>query len=205
MNEECPRLSREETMEERLGILELIEAGKISASEGVRRLEAMEEGAGESKRSEQSRPPSAPIPRPALVRKVQQIVFWIGVAALACGGLLVSAVHTWEIASGWQVLGWALLILGVLVTLLGSWLRYARWLFLRVRERDGVKLSLAFPLPLSLAAWGLRIARPFAPQLRETGVDELVLAMQQEISDGSPLVVEVNDEEDGEHVRVYLG
>ena len=124
---------------------------------------------------------------------------------MVVGGLLVAAVHAWGTATGWQVIGWALFILGLLVMAVGWWLRQARWLSVRVRQRDGPNISLAFPLPLALLAWGVRFAKPFAPQLRETAVDELILAMRDELKSGHPLIVDVDDEEDGEQVQVYFG
>jgi len=75
----------------------------------------------------------------------------------------------------------------------------------RVRQADGPNITIAFPLPLGLVAWGLRIAQPFVPQLKDTGVDELLLAMQEELGDGHPFVVEVDEGEDGEQVQVYFG
>jgi hypothetical protein len=183
-------------MSERVHILELIEAGEIGVEEGARRLEALAEGA---------RPPDTPVVRPALVRVVWQAVFWSGVAMMAGGGLLVAAVYAWEIAPGWQTCGWVLLTLGLLVLMIGWWLQQARWLSVRVRQSDGPNVTLAFPLPLALVAWGLRIAQPFVPQLRETGLDELVLAMRDELKNGHPLVVEVDEGEDGEQVQIYFG
>ncbi len=183
-------------MGERLRILELIEAGEIGVEEGARRLEVL---AGAAK------PVDTPVVRPALVRIVWQAVFWSGVAMMAGGGLLVAAVYAWEIAPAWQTCGWVLLTLGLLVLMIGWWLQRARWLSVRVRQPDGPNVTLAFPLPLALVAWGLRIAQPFVPQLRETGLDELILAMGDELRNGHPLVVEVDEGEDGEQVQVYFG
>jgi hypothetical protein len=121
------------------------------------------------------------------------------------GGLLVTAVYAWSVAEGWSILGGLLLALGVMGMLLGWWLQFAPWLSVRIRQADGPNVSLAFPLPLGLAIWGLRIARPFVPQLDDTGVDELLLAMREELRDGLPFVVEVDEGEGGEQVQVYFG
>ncbi|MEE8390076.1 MAG: hypothetical protein V3S14_04670, partial [Anaerolineae bacterium] len=97
------------------------------------------------------------------VRWLWQGTFWTGVALLACGGLLVASVYSESIAAGWMAWGWIIFLLGVLVTLLGWWLQRAHWLSVRVRQPDGPNISIALPLPLTLVAWGLRIARPFVP------------------------------------------
>jgi hypothetical protein len=51
----------------------------------------------------------------------------------------------------------------------------------------------------------VRVARPFVPQFQENGLDELLLAMRDELGAGAPLLVEVDDEQRGDQVRVYLG
>jgi hypothetical protein len=84
-------------------------------------------------------------------------------------------------------------------------MRTARWFSLRVRDRDGTNIALALPLPLGPIAWILRTLRPFVPQLRETGVDELIQSLHEEVRDGQPFVVDVEDDEDGERVQVYFG
>jgi len=226
-------------MEERLRILELIEAGEISVEEGVRRLQALPDTAGalespaapaDTARAPESpvapadvaeavEPPPAPastvaapepqaqpvahVTRPRWVQWLWQVVFWPAVALVAGGGLLVTAVYAWEVPAGWLVLGWLLFALGVLGVLLGWWMQRAHWFYLRVRE-PGSNIFMAFPLPLGPIAWLLRIARPFVPQLKETGVDELILAMHEELRGGGSFTVEVN-EGAGEQVRIYFG
>lgn len=192
-------------MDERLQILELIEAGEISVEEGARRLDALAEAAEVPETPETPPTPAGPVVRPALVRWLWQTVFWTGVALLVGGCLLVVAVYAWGFADGWLFCGGPLLVFGVLIVATGWWLQHAHWFSLRVREKEGQRISFAFPLPLGLVAWTLRIARPFVPQLRETGVDELLLAMQEELRDGRPFAVEVDEGEDGEQVQIYFG
>jgi hypothetical protein len=191
-------------IEERLRILELIEAGEIDVEEGARRLEALVESSGEARASSA---PADPAARPAWVRGLWQAVFWTGVALMAGGGLLMQAVYTDGITAGWLAWGWVLLVFGMLGTMLGWWLQRARWLSLRVRPHEGRNISLALPLPLGPIAWVLHIARPFVPQLEEMKIEELILAMREEIRDGeSPfLMVEVNGKEDREQVQVCFG
>jgi hypothetical protein len=194
-------------MEERLRVLGLIESGDISAAEGIRLLEALGEHWETQEDGEAQAIPSAPtaVVPPVVVRVVWQVVFWSGVALLVIGGLLVTAVYAWQIPGYWLAWGGAFLGLGLLVTPLGWWLQRARWLSLRVQEPDGPRISFALPLPLGLMAWALRIARPFAPELADTGVDELVLALKDEWKDGQPLVIDVKEGEQGEKVQIYLG
>jgi hypothetical protein len=190
-------------MDERMRILELIESGEISAEEGARRLEALAQAAGRPGASKAT--PTVSAPQPALVRWLWQGVFCIGGGLLAWGGFLLLSFYTREVPSRWLTWGWILFILGVVGVLLGWWLQRAHWLSVRVRQSDGPNIFVVLPLPLGPIAWILRIVRPFVPQLDETGADELLLAMRDEMRDGHPLLVEVNEGEDGEQVQVYIG
>jgi len=183
-------------MDERLQVLELIEGGEIDVEEGLRRIEALKE----TRRS-----PIAFTSRPTLVNIVWQAVFWFGVILLAGGGLLVAGVYAWEIAAGWRVFGWVLFVVGLLVMLASWWSSRARWFSVRVRRSEGPNINMAFPMPLSLVAWGVRVAQPFVPQLRGAGLDELILAMRDELKNGPPLVIEVDETEEGEQVQVCFG
>jgi len=197
-------------MDERLRILELIEAGEIGVEEGARRLEALAESTtspgplGGPALSE-FEGVAAPVTRPALVRWLWQVVFWTGAGLVVGGGLLVEAVHAGEAAAGWLAWGWLLLALGALGVVIGWWLQRAHWFSLRVRQPDGPNISLALPLPLGPIAWVLRVLRPFVPQLEEMGVDELILAMREEVREGRTLMIEVDEGEGGEQVQIYFG
>ena len=196
-------------MSERLRILQLIESGQISVEEGVRRLEAVNGaevgGTIEAERAPataaRAAGPSLEPSRPGFVRIVWQIVFGVGVAVLAGGGLLLKRAYGAQGRPG-LVWGWVLLALGLLVMLLGWWLQQARWFTLRVREHDGSAFTLALPLPLGLVVWLLRVARPFVPQLREMEADQLILAMRDELRDGRPLAIRVDEGEGGDQVEI---
>ena len=229
-------------MEERLRILELIEAGEIGVEEGARRLEALAEAAepqgspaapalstvegpalspstefgvnstegpalstAEGPALSTAEGPAVSTARPAWVRWLWQAVFWTGVGLAAGGGLLLVSSYAEEVATGWLTWGWILFVLGVLGVLLGWWLQQAPWFSLRVRQSGGPNIFFALPLPLGPVAWLLRVAHPFAPQLEEMRIDELVLAMRDQARDGRPFTVEVDEGEDGERVQIYFG
>lgn len=187
-------------MDERLRILKLIESEEISVEEGARRLEALTEEKEPSEPAEELVIPATP----GWVQALWQVVLWSGVGLLVGGGLLVTAVYAWSISANWLICGWPIVTMGTLVVLVGWWLPRAHWLYVRTEEPDGDKVNLAFPLPLRLVSWTLRIARPFVPQLEETGADEVIMAMEEELRAGNPFVVEVDEGEDGEQVRVYF-
>ena len=189
-------------MGERLHILELVEQGEISADEGARRLESLsggDEPLGPSGGSTQA------ADKPAPAHAISQGVFWGGVGLLCGGAWLVSAVYAWHIASAWQIVGWLLFALGLLIAVAGWWLQRARWLSLRVHEDGKPQVTLVLPLPLGLLEWGVRIARPWVPQLRDVRLDELILLTRQELQSGQPVVVSVDQASKGGRVQITLG
>jgi hypothetical protein len=187
-------------MSERMEILEMVESGEISAAEGACRLEAL---AGPV---EPALPPeAAPIALPAWVDRIWQAVFWSGVALTAGGALLFALFYAGKAGVGSAVCGWPLFAVGLLGLLLGLWLPNATWFSLRVWETGSRRISFALPLPLGPIAWIVRLVRPFVPQLRDIAVDEVILALREEVRAGRPFVVGVNGGKDGERVHVYIG
>jgi hypothetical protein len=191
--------------EERLQILRMVEAGQIQAAEAAKLLAAID--AAEEQETEETAP-SAPKPTPRPVERWAR--FWIyplmaGGIALIVGALVMGLVYSLDAARGWLVCGWLPMVLGTLVIVLAWWSRQARWLHLRISERGKRKIAFSFPLPLGLAAWGLRIAQPFVPQLKETGVDDLIIALRDSATKDEPLFVDVQGDQDGERVELYIG
>lgn len=195
---------------ERLEILKMLEEGQIDAQEAAALLAAL----GESQAAEDAAeapaeglPPDREPPEPMETRWAK---FWIypmmaGGAILLLGALVVGLVSLAGGAWGWLLCGWPLLLLGLLIFVLALWSRSATWMHLRISEQGRRKMAFSFPVPLGLAAWAVRIAQPFVPQLQDTGVDEVILAVRDSASRGEPLFIDVQDDEDGERVELYIG
>jgi hypothetical protein len=196
-------------MDERLEILKMVEAGQIDAEDAAALLAALDEPATQPEvEAEAQAPPFEPGDR------IQQgwARFWIyplmaGGIVLIVGALIMGLVYTTDAARGWLVCGWLPMILGLGVVLLAVWSRQATWLHLRISEGSKRRVALSFPLPLTLAAWGMRIAQPFVPQLKETGVDDLIIALRESSGRGEPFFIDVQDDdaEAGERVQLYIG
>ena len=90
-----------------------------------------------------------------------------------------------------------------MVVTLAAWARNAHWIHLRVKDKES-RVSFGFPLPLRFSAALLHVARRFAPKLRETNVDEVILALRDGLRDGQPVTIEVQDEEEGEQVQIEI-
>ncbi len=193
--------------EERLRILKMVETGQISAEEAAALLTALEPMEPEA--AEEAPAPMGGGSTPAEDRWAR---FWIypmmaGGVLLIVGALVMGLVNATDAAQGWLVCGWLPMILGLAVVLLAWWTRRATWLHLRISERASGrrKIAFSFPLPLTLVAWLARIAQPFVPQLKETGVDDLIIALRDSARRDEPLFIDVQDGEDGERVQLYIG
>jgi hypothetical protein len=175
-----------------LEVLRMIEQGTITAEEGERLLAAMDRGAEAEDQPEEVEalsPPASPSPAAEESEPVpagppagwQQL--WIyplvgGIALLAVMGYLTDLLIDGGTKLGWLACTIPLMILGGLVAVLAWWSSTARWLHLRILE-EGKQIKISLPLPLRLAAWLIRLARPWVPQLRDTAVDELILSLAE--------------------------
>jgi hypothetical protein len=195
--------------EERLQILKMVEAGQIRAEEAVTLLAAMESGEEEARASAPEEV-VFPGPPPDQGRESRWARFWVyplmaGVTVLVLAALLLVWLYAGDVATGWLVCGWLPLLLGLTIVLLALWTRRTTWMHLRISEEGQRKMAFSFPLPLGLAAWVVRIAQPFVPQLQEIGADDLILALRTSASRGEPISIDVQDDEEGERVEVYIG
>lgn len=76
-----------------------------------------------------------------------------------------------------------------------------RWLNVRVTDTATSKDKVMVRIPLSLARVGLRMGAKFAPEVEQLDWDEVIAGLA---SGGVGTLVEVQDEEDGELVRVFV-
>ncbi len=74
----------------------------------------------------------------------------------------------------------------------------ARWLRVRVTDNFTGKTKATVNLPLRLVDAGLNIASQYAP---DVAFDELIEAINSGV-EGK--IIDVMDEEDGEHVEIYI-
>jgi hypothetical protein len=228
----------------RMQILELIESGKVTTSEGLRLLAALQNNSGpallnqsgfeerveehavfaepdteEPEAAAQEAPPAEPEiletrreftapPNMRRWRRWWMLPFWFGVATTVLGGLFMYLALSARGISIWLVLASLPFIAGLVFTVLAWQARNARWLHLRIDNIQGSgpkHLAFSFPLPLRTAAWVLRTFGHKVPHVEGVSFDEILKAVDKGASPDNPLYIQVNDEEDGERVEIYIG
>ena len=77
----------------------------------------------------------------------------------------------------------------------------AQWFRVRVSDSQTGKMKALVNLPIGLMDWGLRVGAQFAPEMDGLDLNELSEILKSG-ADGK--IVEVIDEEDGEHVEIFI-
>jgi hypothetical protein len=216
------------TDQEREIVLKMIEDGKISPEDGLKLMQALKPLAEDAIQAAVATPgPDEPSGAPRVsvgsagleydpniekvkntARRLWQIPLWIGVAVT-----ILTALGMYFIQSGAGLNFWFFclgmpLLLGIALIVAGVGSRHSRWIFVDVKQKPGEKpgrISLGFPLPLKFTAWFLRTFGHKIPNLKKTNVDEIIQVVQTGLSGDDPLVVDVDEGEEGERVKVYIG
>ena len=77
----------------------------------------------------------------------------------------------------------------------------ARWLRIRVTDEATGKRKVNVNLPLGMVNAAMKVGAKFAPDINDINLDELVEAIK---SGAEGKIVDVQDEEDGERVEIFV-
>jgi len=206
--------------EDRKKILQMVQDGKISAEQAaslMRALEADSDSAeaeievietGPTFSGETTDAPEFEAIK-ARARRFAMIPLWIGVALTVLSAWAIYSVQQSSGMNFWFFFLMIPLLVGVLFIALGASGQSSRWLYVNVDRRnahDGPRnITLGFPLPLGLTAWFLRTFGHNIRGMKNTNVDEIIQLLDATGKSGAPLIINANDNEDGEHVQVYIG
>ncbi|MBT3390837.1 MAG: hypothetical protein HN413_10530 [Chloroflexi bacterium] len=209
--------------EERKQILGMIDQGIINAEEGFNLLQALNAEPDEHNSSGVDSATEAEIlpneirgeenmaPDPEEIARWKRwwlIPLYVGAGVTAFSGLLMY--WAWH-ASGfgfWFACTWMPFLIGVLFMAIAWSSQTSPWLHVRVKQKTGEKpqrISISFPLPIRLSAWGLRNFGHLIPNIDATGLDEVILALGDSKTEDTPLFVDVSEGDDGERVQVFIG
>ncbi len=76
-----------------------------------------------------------------------------------------------------------------------------RWLRVRVTDTDSGKTRVNVRLPINVVSAGLKMGARFSPEVEGLDVEQLMGYIQ---SGETGKIVDVYDDEDGEHVEVFI-
>jgi hypothetical protein len=141
-------------------------------------------------------------------RRFWMVPLWVGVGFIVFGALLMLWAQQASGIGFWFFCAGVPFMLGLFVVVLAWQSRTSPWLHLRVQQPPGEwprRIAISFPLPLRPTAWFIRTFRPVIPGMENLALDEVILALQDSTSSESPLFIEVEDDEDGERVEIYIG
>lgn len=203
--------------EEQRRILKMVEDGKISADEAMTLIRALEQ---DSPEAEMEIVEAAPAPRSEpsdapefeevkqRARRFAMIPLWIGVGfTVIFAGLMYWAMQSSGFGFWFYCLTFPFL-LGVLLIALSAGGMNARWLFVDVRQKPGERpgrITLGFPMPLGLVGWFMKHFGHHIQGVSPEQADGIAEMIKTTASSKSPLIVNAQDDEDGERVMVYIG
>ncbi|HKZ55923.1 MAG TPA: hypothetical protein VJ123_10610 [Anaerolineales bacterium] len=178
--------------EENAEILDQLAAGEINAEEAIRRLAGEQPADQGAARSEPRQPAGSG--------------WLVGLAS----GLALTALGGWlaTIGGWWFACAIPALMLGIAVLVLAALGGRSPWVHLRIHAQGAARrhrLWIDLPLPVHGVAWILRTFGARIEGLDKTGLDELILALDERRLAQTPLTVDVRKGEEGERIRVTLG
>ena len=77
----------------------------------------------------------------------------------------------------------------------------AKWLRVRVTEVASGRSKATVQIPISLMEAGMKIGAHFAPEIDGVNMDQLMEALR---SGMTGKIIDVTDDEDGEHVEIFV-
>lgn len=210
------------TDSEREHVLRMIEDGTISAEEGLRLMQALEaatpDDAGDAAEIVVKAPTPPPPPasdestkrefqaRVNRLRRLWLIPLVLGIACAVPGAWWMYQ-NVQAGLNGWFIFPFLFFLLGVGLIALGAGSRTSRWIYVNVKEKEGGKprrIVFAFPIPTELIRWGVKNFGHNMPDRQRAVTDDVLKAVFESNALDEPILVDVK-EEDGQHVRVYIG
>ncbi|MQC26065.1 MAG: hypothetical protein DWG76_01255 [Chloroflexi bacterium] len=190
-------------------VLEALDKGELSTEEALERIERTKSKAGAHIVEPRQWADDLPEMEEAVQRKrgPWMAALWLGVLLSVAGAAWMNARLQASGMDLWFYCAWLPLVLGVGLIVLAWSGRNSPWLNLRVRSSDGGKdfrLRMGFPLPLGLARMGLGAARAYISDDNRVIADIALDKLEAGLRPGEPIVIRVDDEDDGDQVELII-
>ncbi len=211
-------------------IMDMIQAGQITAEEGLRLLNAMGGGLQANSKDngeeienaetaqlaesdlvfgEQKTHPQIPQEEMDRMKRLKRwwiLPFGIGLLITTLGAIwMYSAYEANGFGFGFW-LAWLPFLAGIFILAMSFQSSRSVWVHLRIQQKPGEtpqKIAISLPMPISLTRWALSNFGHKIPGLRDQPVDQY-----SEILDGlspeEPFYIHVDDD-DGESVEIFIG
>ena len=208
--------------EERRKILQMVEEGKVSAGDAAKLMLALDADANPAEEkmeviqtvaSQGFKSTEAPEFEEikSRARRFSLIPLWIGIFVTVLSAWAIYGIQQNAGANFWFYCMMLPLLAGVLLITLGAGGRSARWIYLDVdrpyaKRGDGPRhITFGLPLPLGIIDWFLRTFGNYFQGLSRSRVEGMIHLMNATRSSNEPFILNIDDSDDGEHVRIFIG
>ncbi len=205
-------------MNDQMELFLKVERGELSAEEAARRLEEIQNSAGDLFTSEAVVEPVTveEVPahsRTSEVRSFEHLTRWWVLPFVF--GVLITAMGAFWMYLGWNQgdplfgfwLAWLPFIIGVVVMALSWRARASHWLHIQINQKPGSKqrnFTLSIPLPLGLVKWAnLTFGQHFPPEIRGVDLDDLIDSIEESVTMENPIYVWAEEEQ--QQVEIWIG
>jgi uncharacterized integral membrane protein len=202
--------------EERRKILQMVADGKITAEEAAKLMRTLDQSAEEEIEVIEAVSGSGSGANAAAefdqVRKramrFAMIPLWVGVILTVLSAWWMFSIQQNAGLNFWFFCMSMPLLLGILLIALGAGSGTSRWLYVNVDRTHQTEwprnITIALPLPLGLVGWFLKNFGSHIEGLKNTTVDEVLMAISATKSVTEPLIIHA-DGGNGERVQVFIG
>ncbi len=203
--------------ESKLEILRKVEDGTLSPEEGSDLIGILDAASAATSEPEILQPPIEPDTPESPQESPKVSGCWKAAwSMILLGGAVLTAFSAYWIYQGYQKAGlgwgfwlsWIPFAIGVLIMVFGWILMESPWLHVRIKTREAGKLQkivISIPLPLKIVSWVMKtFGQYMPPEVKEKGVEEMLIEVDQALQRGEPFQVEVDDKEDGDQVFIHI-
>ena len=203
--------------DKKLEILRKVENGTIGIEEGADLIAGLE-GDSERQGSSVSSDPSDPLPPVEPLQKHETSGCWKAAwSMILVGGAVLSGFSAFWMYQGYEKRGlgwgfwlsWLPMLIGIAFMLLGWALMESPWMHVKIHGRDHNKSKGIFvfsmPVPFNIARWVMNNFGQYMPdEVNAEEVLEILNQAESSIRKGEPFQVQVDTEEDGTKVDVFI-